>query len=145
METQPNFQAPNAPVGQLKTNRGMVKFFLLSLITCGIYAIVYFSSVSTDINVAASRYDGKKTMHYCLLLFIVGPITLGIAYFVWCHKISARIGNELRRRGISYRFGADSFWLWNVLGACIVVGPFVYMYKLSKAMNLIGEHYNING
>lgn len=147
-----NAQAPNyyqvnqtAPVGQLKTNRSLIKLILLSLITFGIYSIVVYSSISNDINVIASRYDGKKTMHYCLLFFIVGPLTLGIGAIVWAHKISARIGNELSRRGIPYSFGAADFWLWNVIGSLIVVGPFIYTYKLFKAMNLLAEHYNKNG
>ncbi len=133
------------PVGQLKTNRGLLKFILLSIVTLGIYSIVFYSSISSDINLIAARYDGKKTMHYCLLFFLVGPITFGIAYIVWAHKISARIGNELKRRGISYSFSAGSYWLWNVLGSVIVVGPLVYLHKLAKAMNLLSESYNING
>ena len=130
------------PVAQLKTNRGLLKFILLSIVTLGIYMIVYFSSISGDINVIASRYDGKKTMHYCLLFFLVSPITCGIATFVWYHKISSRIGAELQRRGIQYRFGAADYWLWNILGTIILVGPFIYIYKLSKAMNLLANHFN---
>ena len=147
METtaQPTYQASPAPVGQLKTNRGLLKFILLSIVTLGIYSIVVMSSVSNDINVIASRYDGKRTMHYCLLFFLVGVITFGIGYLVWFDKLSARIGNELRRRNIGYSFGAGTYWLWNILGACIVVGPFVYMHKLFRAMNLLSEHYNVNG
>lgn len=133
------------PVGQLKTNRGLLKFILLSIITLGIYSIVAYSSVSNDINVIASRYDGRKTMHYCLLTFIVAPITLGIGVFVWFHKLSNRIGNELRRRGVAYDFGASTFWLWNILGLFIFVGPFIYTHKLLKAMNLLSENYNVNG
>lgn len=140
-----NYQQSTAPVGQLKTNKSLLKFILLSLITFGIYGIVVMSSVSNDINTVASRYDGKRTMHYCLLLFIVGPITCGIAYLVWYHKISARIGLELKRRGIAYNFGAADYWLWNVLGSLIIVGPFVYLYKLFKATNMMCSHYNING
>ncbi len=135
----------NAPVLQLQTKRGLVKFILLSLITCGIYALVFYSKVSTDINLIASRHDGKKTMHYCLLLFIVAPITLGIAGIVWYHRISNRIGNELTRRGIGYDFGASSYWLWNVLGSLIGIGPFIYLHKLCKAMNLLSADYNVNG
>lgn len=134
-----------APVGQLKTNKGLLKTILLSLITFGIYGLVVMSSVSSDINTVASRYDGKKTMHYCLLFFLVAPITLGIAAFVWSHRISNRIGAELSRRGIAYHFSASDFWLWNVLGVLIVVGPFVYMHKLFKAVNLMNAHYNVNG
>ena len=134
-----------APALQLKTNRGMLKLILLSLITFGIYALVFYSKVSTDINLIASRHDGKKTMHYCLLTFIVAPITFGIGAIVWCHRISARIGNELARRGISYSFSAETFWLWNVLGSLIFVGPFVYIHKLCKAMNLLSADYNVKG
>ena len=134
-----------APVAQLKTNKGLLKTILLSLITFGIYPLVVMSAVSNDINIVASRYDGKRTMHFCLLFFIVSPITLGIAGLVWYHKISARIGAELRRRSVPYSFGAADFWLWNVLGSFIVVGPFIYLHKMFKATNLMNAHYNVNG
>ena len=134
-----------APVGQLKTNTGLLKYILLALITFGIYPLVVMSAVSNDINIVASRYDGKKTMHFCLLTFIVAPITCGIAGIVWYHKISNRIGAELKRRGIAYSFSAADFWLWNVLGAFIAVGPLVYLHKLFKATNLMCADYNVNG
>ena len=63
-----------APVGKLKTNRGLLKFILLSIITFGIYGLVVMSVISSDINTIASRYDGKKTMHYCLLFFLIIPL-----------------------------------------------------------------------
>lgn len=134
-----------APVGQLKTNKGLLKTILLSLITFGIYPLVVMSAVSNEINIVASRYDSKKTMHFCLLVFLVAPITLGIAGIVWYHKISARIGAELQRRGIDYSFGAGTYWGWNVLGSLIGVGPLVYMHKLFKAVNKMNAHYNVNG
>lgn len=138
-------QPQYAPIGQLNTNRGLLKFILLNIVTLGIYSIVFYSGVSSDINIVASRYDGKKTMHYCLLFFLVGPFTFSIGYFVWFHNISKRIGNELRRRGINYQFGASDFWLWNVLGAIIIVGPFIYLHKLSAAMNMMNIDYNAKG
>ena len=134
-----------APVGQLKTNKGLLKTILLGIITLGIYPLVVMSAVSNDINIVASRYDGKKTMHYCLLFFLVGPITFGIAGIVWSHKISNRIGNELKRRGVDYHFSAADYWLWNILGTLIVVGPFVYFHKMFKAVNKMNAHYNVNG
>lgn len=134
-----------APVGQLKTNKGLLKTILLSLITFGIYPLVVMSTVSNDVNIVASRYDGKKTMHYCLLFFIVAPLTFGIGGLVWSHNISGRIGAELRRRGISYSFGSADFWLWSILGSLIVIGPLVYLHKLFKATNLMNAHYNVNG
>ena len=134
-----------APVCQLKTNKGLLKTVLLSLITFGIYPLVVMSAVSNDINIVASRYDGKKTMHFCLLSFIVAPITFGIAGIVWYHRISNRIGDELKRRNIAYNFSAADFWLWNVLGSLIAIGPLVYLHKLFKAVNKMNEDYNVNG
>lgn len=34
-----------APAGQLKTNRGLLKFILLNIITLGIYSLVIFSGI----------------------------------------------------------------------------------------------------
>ena len=134
-----------APAKKLNTSRGLLKFILLSIVTLGIYPIVYFSSISDCINEAASRYDGKHTMHFCLLLFVITPITGGIGTLIWYHRVSKRIGMELMRRNIYYSLGAGTFWGWNVLGSLILVGPLVYLYKLSKAMNLICMDYNVKG
>ena len=134
-----------APVGQLITYKGLLKTILLSLITFGIYPLVVMSAVSNDINIVASRYDGKKTMHFCLLTFIVAPITCGIGGIVWYHRISNRIGAELKRRGVAYHFSASDYWLWCVLGSLIAIGPFVYLHKMFKATNLMNADYNVNG
>lgn len=131
-----------APVRKLKTNKGLLKTILLSLVTFGIYPIVVMSSVSNDVNTVIAGRDGRKTMHFCLLSFIVAPITFGIAGIVWYHNISSRIDMELVKRRIDYSFGASDFWLWCVLGSLIMVGPLVYMHKLFKAVNLLNEHYN---
>ena len=134
-----------APVGQLKTNRGLLKFILLSVITFGIYGIVVMSCVSTDINIIAGRYDGRKTMHYCWVYFLFSWLTFGIVPMVWSHKLCGRIGRELNRRKINYRFGSGSFWGWAVLGSLILVGPLVYLHKLLKAMNMLAQNYNLRG
>lgn len=115
--------------------------FWLGLITLGIYPTVIYSHLSGEINLIASRYDGKRTMHY-LGTLLLAEITLGIVPLVWNHRLAARIGTELNRRGIGYNFAAKHFWLWNVLGSLILVGPFIYTHKLMKAMNLLCENYN---
>lgn len=133
------------PDEKLPTNRGLWKFILLNVITLGIYGIVFFTKLGREVNDIAGPHDGKYTMHFCLLTFIIAPITCGIAAIVWFHKVSARIGNDLAYRGISYNFSAFDFWLWNVAGTMILVGPLVYVFKLCKAMNLLSADYNVNG
>lgn len=134
-----------APVAQLKTNRGMIKLLLLSLITCGIYPLFFYASVAEDVNAICSRYDGKKTMNYWLLFFVVAPLTLGIGGLVWCHRIHKRIGAEMRRRNLPHAIGAGTYWGWNTLGLLIVVGPFIYLFKFCRAMNTLCADYNTYG
>ena len=126
----------------MKTNRGLLKMILLGIITFGIYPIVVYSQISEEINVLASPHDGRHTMHYCLIFFLFSWLTLNIATLVWWHRISGRVGQELRRRNLQYSFGASDFWLWNILGLLIVIGPFVYIHKLMKAMNFINADWN---
>lgn len=128
----------------LRTNRGLAKFYFLSLITFGIYGLVVLCNVSIDINTIASRRDGKHTMNYLLLYFIFSWLTLGIAPLVWFHRISNRIGGQLAARNLPYSFNASDFWLWCMLGSLIIVGPFIYLYKFFKAMNIIADDYNKN-
>lgn len=135
----------NSPVSQLRSDRSLLKMILLSLVTFGIYGIVVMAHIGEEVNVICGRYDGKKTMNYWLLFFLIGPLTLGIGYIVWQHKISARMGDELIRRGINYSFSAADYWLWNVLGTLIVVGPFVYLYKFIKASNSLNADFSLRG
>ena len=132
------------PAVQLKTNRGLLKFILLSIITFGIYPLVMFSKISTEINLIASRYDGKRTMPFFGMLMLA-PVTMGIYAYVWYHKLCARIGEELQRRGSDSKFGPSQFWLWGILGSFILVGPFIFTHKLMKSMNLLNDDFNKKG
>lgn len=128
-----------------QSDRRFWKTVLLSILTLGIYAIIFYTRLVRDLNTIASPYDGKKTMHYCKMLFLLAIPTVLIFPIIWTHRLSARIGRELRRRELPYNFGAKTFWGWNVLGLFILVGPFIYLHKLCRAMNLISVNYNING
>lgn len=130
------------PAAQLKTNRSFLKVLLLSLVTFGIYAIVCYGHITDDVNLVCSRYDGRKTMNFYLLSLVVAPITCGIASIVWMHNICDRIGRELNRRQLGYSFGSQDFWLWGVLGSLILVGPFIFVHKFFKAVNMMNDSYN---
>lgn len=137
----------NSPlaVAQLPTDRSLLKFVLLSLITLGIYGIWVTASSADDLNLVASRHDGKRTMNYWLLIFLIGPITLGIGTLVWWTTFPDRIGKEQRRRGMEAGVSGGDFWLWGVLGALIIVGPFIFCHKWLNAMNALCLNYNQNG
>ncbi|MCD7101632.1 DUF4234 domain-containing protein [Pseudoclavibacter sp. 13-3] len=134
-----------SPMRQLPTNRGLLVFILLSIVTLGIYSIVVMTKIGGEINTVASRHDGRRTINFLLVLFLLGWLTGGIFTLIWYHLLSERIGVELRRRGLARQFGASDFWLWNVLGSLIIVGPYVYMYQLLHAMNDLNADYNQRG
>lgn len=166
---------PAAPVQLprllLPVKRGLLKMILLGLVTLGIYPVVIWSRIVTEVNIAASRYDGRRTMSYFGMVML-SPITLGIYGLVWMHEFSDRIGRELCRREVDYRFGARDFWFWNflcmilavaaalasylilqevyypvlaLLAVACLIGPFVYVHKLMKAMNLLNADFNAHG
>lgn len=136
---------PFVPKKLLPINRSLTKMILLGFITLGIYPIVIYAKISSEINTVASRYDGRKTTNYLWVLFIWSWLTGGIAPLVWGHCISDRIGNELNRRQIPYSFGVSDFWLWNILGALVGFLPLVYLHKLMHAMNYLNADYNQKG
>lgn len=124
----------------MRTNRGMIKLILLSIITCGIYGIWFWSTVGEDLNILVP--GEKKTMHFCLVYFIFSWLTFGIVPLVWMHRVSAKTGAALRQRGLNYSFSATDFWLWGVLGSIIIIGPFVYAHKLCTALNYASADFN---
>jgi hypothetical protein len=129
----------------LKTNRNYLIVILLSIVTFGIYPLVFMYSLANDVNLICSRYDGRKSMNFLLLVFVFSWLTLGIAPLVWTYNLSDRIGTELKRRGCHYNFGTGDFWLWNILLACIGIGPLVFNWKLCEAMNHLCSDYNQKG
>lgn len=141
---QPAQERSAAPRLRLPDGRSWVKMTLLGILTLGIYPAVIWSRMVTELNLAASRYDGERTMPF-FAMSILSPFTLFIYLFVWFHDFSSRVGRELQRRQLDYSMGAKDFWLWNLLGCLILVGPFVYVHKVTKAMNLINADFNING
>lgn len=126
----------------LRTERTFAAYFFLNIVTLGIYGIVQVAHMSDEINLIASKHDGKSTMNFLWIVLLFGWLTLGIAAIVWYHRISNRIGDELRRRGERTDFSADTWWLWYFLGSAIAIGPYVYVYKRIQAMNRLNELYN---
>lgn len=122
------------------------KLFGLSLITCGIYGLIYYAKRADDINFLTSRYNEKPLMNFWLVYLLLSSLTCGILPIVWMHQFCQRIGEEADRRGVNTgNFSSSTFWLWGVLGAFIGVGPIIFQYKLAETTNAIARDYNARG
>lgn len=133
---EPKYEAP-----KLNTDRNAIKLYLLSFLTCGIYMIAFFAPMADDIDRICPKRDGTKTMSF-LFAFIVSFFTLTIAIHAWHYQIASRIEEAIDKRDIDYSFGTNDFWGWYIAGSLIGIGPFVYWYKLCRAMNLLSADYN---
>lgn len=130
---------------RMKTNRSMILYFVFTILTFGIYSMYFFSVLGSDVNYICTKRDGKRQMHFIIAFWLLGTITFGIVPLVWYTTLAERIGEEARTRGIDTNFGGGSFWLWDILGSLIIVGPFIYMNQLCKTMNMISTDYNQKG
>lgn len=133
------------PFRKLPIDRSLTKMILFGFITLGIYNIIVMTKISREINIVASKYDGRTTTNALWIILLWSWLTGGIASIVWTHCICNRIGNELQRRQVPKTFGASDFWGWCILGALIYVGPFIFVHKFMHAMNHLNADYNKKG
>ena len=126
---------------KLKTDRSALKFILLNTLTLGIYSIIFFIPLAFDLDKVAPKTDRSKTLNY-LFAWILALFTFNIVIDIWHYMISSRVSEALSVRGIDYEFGTQDFWGWFILGSLILIGPYVYVYRLCRAMNLLCESYN---
>lgn len=128
----------------LKDDRSFILTVVLTFITAGIFYLYRMMEMGECLNTVASKYDGKRSMNF-ILVAIISVFTMGIPLYVWSHRFTGRLGDELRRRGKYSDLSPATFWLWDVLGSLIIVGPFVYLYKVMEGMNELCADYNVRG
>ena len=127
----------------LDTNRRFWKWFFLSIITLGIYGLVFMCKYVRDLNIVC-KADGKKTMNY-IGMILLSAITFGIYGIVWYYGVGKRLEQGAIMRGLPPMTSGGSLLCWQILGACIVVGPFVAQAKMINALNALCEDYNAKG
>lgn len=127
VKEEPLLDFRNAPASALKlpVKRSLWKMILFGILTLGIYPMVIWSRLVSEVDLVASRYDGERSMPF-FAAAMLAPLTMGIHTLVWFNKLCNRIGRELQRRSIPYAFGARDFWLWAFLmsllsGICLTI------------------------
>lgn len=125
---------------QIKENRSLVTFILLTLVTCGIYVYYFIYKLAQDTNTVCAG-DGEETaglLKFILLSFV----TCGIYSYIWYYKLGNRYANNAARYGLSFQENGTTVLLWMLFGAFIVVGPFIACHILFKNMNALAHAYN---
>ncbi len=133
---------PNGGVAvPLETDRSIVAYILLGLITCSIYDLYMLSCMIQDANITCAG-DGKHTRG--ILEFIVfGILTCGIYDYVWLYNFGNRLQENAPRYGMNFQEGGTVIILWYILGAWLCgIGPFIAMYIVIKNSNALNAAYN---
>ena len=125
----------------LPTNRGLIKYYLLTIITLGIYPLYFIHRVAVELNTACS-VDGKRTRGLIeLILFTI--LTFGIYSIFWWVFSAQRMSDHCVRNGFNARINGASYLLWCTIGCLLFcLGPIIAEYKYIHTLNDVNMIYN---
>ncbi len=97
--------------------RNIVTCIILSIVTCGIYGIIWFIGLTDDAKLAAE----DTSLASGGLAFVLTIVTCGIYGFYWAYKIGELIKNAQAKRGMQPKDNAILYLLLQLFGLGIVV------------------------
>lgn len=131
-------------VSHIKTDRGILKLILLSLITCGIYDLWFIYDLAKDVNIMCEG-DGKKTAGL-LKMMLLSLITCGIYGIYWWIAIADRMYLNGPRYNLQVPNKGSSVLFWMLLGLfCLPFLIFVAYYQVIENANALAIAYNDRG
>lgn len=123
------------------TRRSVFWFYVLTIITCGIYGIYFTFRIKEDVN-AICADDGKHTPGL-FTLFFLSLITCGIYSFVWYYNLNERIGWYFERHLKSKTVDGVKYLLWSILGVLTCGLASIYAtFLMVKGLNECSEIHN---
>ena len=127
---------------KIKTDRSLVMYILLTILTCGIYAYYFIYKLADDVNEMCEG-DGQKTGG--LLAYIVFSfLTCGFYSLYWEYKIGNRLQANAPKYGITLQENGTTLVVWYLVGSILCgIGPFVAMHILLKNTNQLAMAYNL--
>lgn len=127
--------------GRLQTDRSLIMYILLTIVTCGIYSYYFIYKMAQDVNTACEG-DGDNTSG--LLTFILlSYVTCGIYAIYWEYALGNRLAANAYRYGFSFQENGTTVLMWYLVGLLLCgLGPFIAMHILIKNTNAICMAYN---
>ncbi len=123
--------------------RSFITLVLLSIITCGIYGIIFWYQYTDDLNIVCYG-DGRRTRNF-IITILLSIITCGIYYWIWVYGIGNRLCNNAPRYGTRFTEDGTTILLWMIIGSLLCgLGMLYAEYLLIKNMNILAERYNQN-
>ena len=133
----------SAPYGfmPLRTDRSLLVYILLTIVTCGIYNWVFIYQLIQDVNIACDG-DGEETMNFWLF-FLLSLVTCGIFAYVWYYQLGNRLQNNCARYGQPTTEGGTAVLLWMLVGILLCgIGVFIGWNIIINNTNTVCRGYN---
>ncbi|MEE1219681.1 MAG: DUF4234 domain-containing protein [Ruminococcus sp.] len=89
---------------------------VLSIVTCGIYGIYWFITLTDDVN----KLDQQEKCTSGGMAFLLSIVTCGIYMFYWLYKQGERIDRAANARGIDSSNSSILYIVLSVIGLSIV-------------------------
>lgn len=124
----------------VQNNRSLLKYILLSIVTCGIYGLFFIHTLARDVNVICGA-DGKNTPGL-LKLWLFTILTCGIYAYIWYYNLGNRLAENAPRYGLTFAENGTSVLMWMLFGSLLCgIGPFIAMNIIIKNTNQLATAY----
>lgn len=133
----------SAPMGYtpIKTDRGVIGWLLLSIVTCGIYSYYFLYCLARDINVMCQD-DGDSTPGLAAFI-LLSFVTCGFYALYWYYKIGNRLQANAPRYGLVFQENGTTILMWQIVGALLCgLGSIFAMNIIIKNTNAMATVYN---
>ena len=137
-------QPAPAPMGYapIKTDRGVIGWLLLSIVTCGIYSYYFLYCLARDINVMCQD-DGDSTPGLAAFI-LLSFVTCGFYALYWYYKIGNRLQANAPRYGLMFQENGTTVLMWQIVGALLCgLGPIFAMNIIIKNTKAMATAYNV--
>ena len=113
--------------------RSLGKYIFLTIVTLGIYNIVFWYKWTEDVNKICEG-DEKESANY-LLDFILDWCSLGINTLAWNCKMGERLFQKAADYGVEFKHGGMFFMLTRFIPFVSSAFKISYVNKLAEAYN----------
>ena len=117
----------------MKQERNIVTAIILSIVTCGIYSIVWFIQLTDD----AKEYSGDEQMQSGGIAFLLTLVTCGIYGIYWAYKMgklieSAQSANKLTPKDNSVLYLVLELFGLGIVDYCLMQND---LNEITRAKN----------
>ena len=115
-ENNNGVERKSANLRPIVQNRNIALAIILTIITCGIYSIVWFIFMVDDVN----NINSDEKSQSGGIVFLLSLITCGIYGIVWFYQAAKRMEESGKKYGIQISDNSIIYLVLNLLGFSII-------------------------